>query len=189
MITAEKSPTGAVETRRTWNIDPAHSEAQFTVRHMMIAKVRGHFGKVSGAIELDGHDLRQSNVEVTIDASSIDTREPQRDAHLRSADFLDVEKFPTITFKSRTVTPQADGRFTIAGDLTIHGITREVTLDAREEGRGTDPWGNERVGFSATTRIDRRDFGLQWNQALETGGFLVGHDIDIALEVEGIGQA
>jgi polyisoprenoid-binding protein YceI len=174
---------------RTWNIDPAHSEAQFTVRHMMISRVRGHFGKISGTIELDAHDLRQSNVEVTIDVSSIDTREPQRDAHLRSADFLDADTFPTITFKSRRVMPQAGGRLTIAGDLTIHGVTREVTLDAREEGRGKDPWGNERVGFSATTRIDRRDFGLGWNQALETGGILVGHEIDIALEVEAIGQA
>lgn len=188
MTTAETTAAATVETRRTWNIDPAHSEAQFAVRHMMISKVRGHFGKISGTIELDAHDLRQSRVEVTIDVSSIDTREPQRDAHLRSADFLDAETFPTITFKSRAVSPAGAGRFTIAGDLTMHGVTREVTLEAREEGRAKDPWGNERVGFSATTRIDRRDFGLHWNQALETGGILVGHDIDIALEIEGIGQ-
>ncbi len=180
--------TSIATARRTWTIDPAHSEAQFTVRHMMIAKVRGHFGKVSGTIDLDPADLSRSSVDVTIDAASIDTREPQRDAHLRSADFLDVETFPAITFKSRTVTPQGGGRLTIVGDLAIHGVTREVTLDAREEGTGKDPWGNERIGFSATTRIDRRDFGLEWNQALETGGWLVGHDIDISLEVEGIGQ-
>ena len=172
----------------TWSIDPSHSQVGFTVRHMMFAKVRGHFAKLSGLIELDQQDMSRSAVDATIDAASIDTREPQRDAHLRSADFLDVEKFPGITFKSRTVTPQGGGRLTIVGDLTIHGVTREVTLDAREEGTGKDPWGNERIGFSATTRIDRRDFGLQWNQALETGGWLVGHDIDIDLQIEAIAQ-
>ncbi len=180
------STTPAV--RRTWVIDASHSEAQFTVRHMVFAKVRGHFTKVSGTIELDQEDVSRSSVDVTIDAASIGTREPQRDAHLRSADFLDVEKFPAITFKSRSVTPHGGGRLTVVGDLTIHGVTREVTLEATEGGRGKDPWGNERVGFSATTRIDRRDFGLHWNQALETGGFLVGHDVDIDLEVEAIGQ-
>ena len=181
------STTPASATRRTLVIDPSHSEAQFTVRHMMFAKVRGHFAKVSGTIQLDQDDLSRSSVDVTIEAASIDTREPQRDAHLRSADFLDVEKFQAITFKSRTVTPQG-GRLSIVGDLTIHGVTREVTLDAREEGSGKDPWGNQRVGFSATTRLDRRDFGLQWNQALETGGWLVGHDVDIDLDVEGVAQ-
>jgi polyisoprenoid-binding protein YceI len=180
--------TTTTATRRTWVIDAAHSEAQFTVRHMMIAKVRGHFSKVSGKIELDPENLSRSSVEVTIDAASIDTREPQRDAHLRSADFLDVEKFPEIAFRSRTVAPQGGGRLTIVGDLTIHGVTREIALDAREEGTGKDPWGNERIGFSATTRIDRREFGLEWNQALETGGLLVGHDVDISIEVEGIAQ-
>jgi polyisoprenoid-binding protein YceI len=180
--------TTTATTRRTWVIDAAHSEAQFTVRHMMIAKVRGHFGTLSGTIELDSEDVSRSSVEVAIDAASIDTREAQRDAHLRSADFLDVEKFPQITFRSRRVTPQGGGRLSIVGDLTIHGVTREVTLDAREEGTGKDPWGNERIGFSATTRIDRREYGLEWNQALETGGFLVGHDIDISLEVEGIAR-
>jgi polyisoprenoid-binding protein YceI len=180
--------TSTTPATRTWAIDPAHSEAQFTVRHMMFAKVRGHFAKVSGTIELDQNDVSRSSVDVTIDPASIDTREPQRDAHLRSADFLDVEKFPSITFKSRSVTPHGTGRLTIVGDLTIHGVTREATLDATEGGRGKDPWGNERIGFAATTRIDRRDFGLHWNQALETGGWLVGHDVDIDLEVEAIGQ-
>ncbi len=178
----------ATTTRRTWTIDPAHSEAQFTVRHMMFAKVRGHFPKLSGTIEIDPQDISRSAADVMIEAASIDTREPQRDAHLRSADFLDVEKFPSLTFKSRTVTPQGGGRFSIVGDLTIHGVTRQVTLDARQEGSGTDPWGNERTGFSATTRLDRRDFGLTWNQALEAGGWLVGHDIDIDLDVEAVGQ-
>jgi polyisoprenoid-binding protein YceI len=180
--------TTAVTTKRIWVIDPAHSEALFSVRHMMIAKVRGHFAKISGTLELDSEDLRRSSVDVTIDAASIDTREPQRDAHLRSADFLNAEEFPSLTFKSKTVTPLGDGRFTIVGDLTIRGVSREVTLDAREEGTGKDPWGNARVGFSATTRIDRRDWGLEWNQPLETGGVLVGHDVDISLEIEAIGQ-
>ena len=175
--------------RRTWAIDPAHSEAQFTVRHMMFAKVRGHFAKVSGTIELDQADLTRSSVDVTIDAASIDTREAQRDAHLRSADFLDADRFPTIVFRSRRIegAKLAEGEsFRVIGDLTIHGVTREVALDAAYEGRGRDPWGGERVSFSATTKIDRREFGLTWNAALEAGGVLVSNDIRIQLEVQAV---
>lgn len=184
MSTAATTTLATMNGLRTWNIDPAHSEAQFTVRHMMISRVRGHFGKISGTIELDAHDLRQSSVEVTIDVSSIDTREPQRDAHLRSADFFDAETFPTITFKSRRIADVKDDTFTIVGDLTIRGVTREVALHVASEGRGKDPWGGERAGFSATTKIRRSDFGLTWNQLLETGGVAVGDEVKISIDVE-----
>ncbi len=172
----------------TWQIDPAHTEVGFAVKHMMIATVRGRFADVSGKITLDEEDLKNSSVEVEIQAASIDTRQEQRDEHLRSADFFDVENHPTLTFRSRRVEPAGKGKFKVIGDLTIRGTSREVVLEATEEGRGKDPWGNERVGFSAGTTIDRRDFGLTWNTALETGGVLVGNDIKISLEVEAVAQ-
>lgn len=170
----------------TWSLDPAHSEVGFAVKHMMISTVRGRFGSVRGTIRLDESDLAHSSVEVEIDAASIDTRQDQRDAHLRSADFFDVDAFPRITFRSRLVEPVADGAFRVIGDLTIRDVTREVTLAATDEGRGTDPWGAEKAAFSATTRIDRRDFGLTWNQALEAGGVLVANDIRISLEIQAV---
>lgn len=173
----------------TWELDPAHSQAEFVVKHMMITKVRGRFATVNGVVELDEGDPTASRVEVEIDAASIDTREEDRDTHLRSADFLDVENYPTLTFRSKRVEglelePGTD--FRVVGDLTIRGTTKEVTLDAVFEGQGTDPWGGDRLGFSADTKIDRREYGLEWNQALEAGGILVGNDVKIHLEAQAV---
>lgn len=167
-----------------WQIDPAHTEVEFAVKHMMISTVKGRFGEVSGTITLDEADLSGSSVEVEIDVASIDTRQADRDAHLRSADFFDVENHPKLTFRSRRVEATEGGGFRIVGDLTIRGETREVVLEGAEEGRGKDPWGNEKAGFSARTSIDRRDFGLTWNSALETGGVLVGNEVKITLDVQ-----
>lgn len=171
-------------SKSVWQIDPAHTGVEFAVKHMMISTVRGRFGEVSGQIVLDESDLGNSSVEVEIDASSIDTRQKDRDDHLRSADFFDVENHPKLVFKSRRVESAGDGTFRVIGDLTIRGVTREVVLEGTDEGRGRDPWGNEKAGFSAQTKIDRRDFGLTWNSALETGGVLVGTEVKIFLEVQ-----
>lgn len=168
----------------TWKIDPAHTHVEFSVRHLMIATVKGRFADLSGTVTLDEADPRHSEVDVTIAAASIDTREPQRDAHLRSADFLDAEQFPTLSFRSTRVEPGPDGGYTIVGNLTIRGVSKEVALAVTTEGRARDPWGGERSGFSATTKIKRTDFGLTWNQALETGGVLVGDDVKITIDAE-----
>jgi len=169
----------------TWNIDPSHSAAEFKVKHMMIANVKGHFSKVSGALTLNESDLGKSHVEASIDAASIETRDAQRDAHLRSADFLDVEKFPTLSFKSDRVSVVRDGELAVEGDLTIHGVTRRVVFTVEGPTPPTkDPWGNTRVAVSGTTKINRKDYGLTWNAALETGGILVGEEITITLDVE-----
>jgi polyisoprenoid-binding protein YceI len=146
--------------------------------------VKGRFGGVTGTVHTDESNPANARVEVEIDAATIDTREAQRDAHLKSADFFDAGTFPKITFKSTRVADVSGNSFTLVGDLTLHGVTREVPLDVTSEGRGTDPWGNERAGFTATGKLKRSDFGLTWNQALETGGFLVGDDIKITLDVE-----
>lgn len=167
-----------------WEIDTVHSSVTFTVRHMVIAKVHGQFTKWSGTLELDPANLTASKVEVKIEVASIDTRDPQRDTHLRSADFFDVEKHPYIEFRSARVEEGGGKKYKVRGDLTIRGVKREVVLDTEFGGHGKDPWGGQRVGFEATTKIDRKDFGLQWNTALETGGFLVGDTIDVAIEVE-----
>lgn len=167
-----------------WNIDPAHSNIEFAVRHLMLSTVKGRFGDVAGSVQTDEAKPSAAQVNVTIQVASIDTRQPDRDAHLKSPDFFDVEKFPTITFKSKRLQGDPTGEFTLTGDLTIHGVTREVTLNVTAEGRGNDPWGNERLGFSATGKIDRREFGLTWQQALEAGGIAVGHDIKLAIDVE-----
>ncbi|HEX6644327.1 MAG TPA: YceI family protein [Gemmatimonadales bacterium] len=185
-MTAIHETTGSAERTSTWEIDPAHTDVGFAVKHLMISTVRGRFASVRGTIRLDEEDLAGSAVEVEIDAASIDTRQEQRDAHLRSGDFFDVEAYPLITFRSRSVEADGDGRFKVTGDLTIHGVTREVVLDARDEGRGVDPWGNHKAAFTAETRIDRRDFGLGWNQALETGGVLVANEIRITLDVQAV---
>ena len=169
----------------TWNIDLAHSAIHFSVRHMVVSKTRGRFAKWSGKITFDPEKPSAGSVEVAIEPASIDTGEPQRDGHLRSADFFDVEKYPTATFKSTKVQDQG-GKLRITGDLTVHGVTKPVVLEATYEGAGKDPWGGERVGFSATTSIDRREFGLQWNKALETGGVLVGEKVELSLEVEAV---
>lgn len=175
----------ATQTATGWQIDPAHTQVEFTVKHMMFSKVRGRFEAVDGSLQFDPDgNLGDAGVRVTIDAASIDTGQEDRDEHLRSADFLDVEKYPELTFASASVEAGRDEKFTVTGDLTIHGVTREVELDAEFSGVATDPWGNERVAFSASTTIDRRDFDLTWNQALETGGVLVGHEVKISLEVQ-----
>src|SRR5512132_1635225 len=161
----------------TWKIDPAHSHVEFAIRHLMISTVKGRFTGVGGTVTSHDADPAKGEVDITIDIASIDTREPQRDAHLRSADFFDAEKFPTITFRSRRIEDVRGENFRLVGDLTIRGVSREVALDVASEGRATDPWGGQRAGFSATTRIKRGDFGLTWNQALETGGVLVGDDV------------
>lgn len=169
----------------TWNIDPVHSVAEFKVKHMMISNVKGQFTKVQGVLSLEENDLTKSGVEVSIDAASIHTRDEQRDGHLKSADFFDVEKFPTLSFKSTRVSKTGDGEVDVAGDLTIHGVTRPVVF--KVEGpteAGKDPWGMIRRGLSATTKINRKDFGLTWNSTLETGGILVGDEVAITLDVQ-----
>ena len=171
-------------TRTTWKIDPVHSQIEFGVRHMMITTVKGRFAGVEGTVRFDEARPDEAEVDVRIDASTIDTREAQRDAHLRSADFFDVERYPHITFRSTGALKRNGREFTLTGDLTLHGVTKPVVLDVVEEGRGKDPWGGERLGFSATTKIKRSDFGLTWNQALETGGVLVSDDIKVSLELQ-----
>ena len=173
----------------TWNIDTSHSGAHFSVRHMVISKVRGAFERFTGVIELDEANPAASKVSVSIDATSINTPEPKRDAHLRSADFFDVEKYPELTFVSTKVEKVGDAEYRVTGDLTIHGVTKEVVLDAESLGVNKDPWGNDRIGFAATTSINRKDFGLSWNQALETGGVLVGEKIEISLDVQAVKAA
>ena len=168
-----------------WNIDPAHSVVEFKVKHMMISNVKGQFAKVMGALTLDESVLTNSKIEAVIEAASIETRDAQRDAHLKSPDFLDVEKFPTLSFKSTRISLVRDGELAVEGDLTIRGVTRKVVFSV--EGPtppAKDPWGNTRVAVSATTKINRKDFGLIWNTALETGGILVGDEVTITLDVQ-----
>ena len=180
------APSAAGTT--TWTIDNSHTLAEFSVRHLMISTVKGRFGEVSGKVVADDADPSRAQIEATINVASIDTREAQRDAHLRSADFFDAENFPTLTFRGTRVEKAGDG-LKVTGDLTIRGTTREVVLDVTSEGRVTDPWGGQRAGYSAKTKIKRSDFGLTWNMALETGGVVVGDEIKIALEVELVKQA
>ena len=168
-----------------WNIDPIHSIAEFRVKHMMISSVRGQFTGVTGTLTFNESDLAQSQVEAVIDVSTVNTHDAQRDTHLKSPDFFDVEKFPTMTFKSSRVTRKADGSLVVSGPLTVHGITKEVAFEV--EGPtppAKDPWGNTRVGVTAKTKVNRTDFGLNFNAALETGGVLVGEDVTITLELE-----
>ena len=167
-----------------WTIDAAHSEVGFSVKHLMISTVRGRFASVRGSLHLDEADVTRSAVTVEIDTASVDTRQDQRDAHLRSPDFFDADAFPTIAFVSRDVVAVDGGQLRITGPLTIRGISRDVTFDATDDGRGTDPWGNTKAAFSARTTIDRRDFGLTWNQALETGGVLVANEIVVTLDIQ-----
>lgn len=167
-----------------WKLDPAHTHVEFAVRHLMISRVKGEFTDVEGSVRVQGDDISTAKLSVSIDADSIDTRVEQRDEHLRSPDFLDVESFPKLTFESTSVERVDDEHLKVTGDLTIRDVTREVVLDVTERGRATDPWGGERAGFGATTTIDRTDFGLTWNQALETGGVLVGDEVKITLDAE-----
>ena len=173
----------------TWNIDPSHSTIAFSVRHMVVSKTRGRFNKWTGQLRFDAENPAASSVEVNIDPASLDTGDAQRDAHLRSADFFDVEKHPTASFRSTKVDVAGEGRYRVTGNLTVHGITQPVVLDVTYEGSGKDPWGGERAGFSATTTIDRKNFGLEWNKALETGGLLVGEKVELNLEIEAVKQA
>ena len=168
-----------------WEIDPAHSSTQFAVRHLMVSTVRGEFGKVRGTVTLDESDPTKSVIEATIDTGSINTRVEKRDAHLKGPDFFDVEKYPTITFKSKTIETAGEGKFAVSGDLTMHGVTKEVVLDVM--GTTTpvkDPAGKMRLGGSATTTINRKDFGFSYNKVLETGGLLVGDEVNITIDVE-----
>lgn len=175
---------------KVYQIDPAHSTVSFTIKHMMIAKVHGGFEKLAGKLIYDAANPAQSSIEVEIDAASINTREPQRDAHLKSPDFFDVEKFPTLLFKSTKIEASSEGELKLTGDLTIHGVTNSVVLDVEgPTAEMKDPWGNLKIGASASTKIKRKDFGLTWNAALEAGGFLVGDDVTISLDVQFIKQA
>jgi polyisoprenoid-binding protein YceI len=169
----------------TWELDPAHSAAHFSIRHMMVSTVRGQFGKIAGVVKLDETDPTRSSAQAIIDVSSINTRDPQRDAHLKSADFFDAEKFPSIDFKSTKSVKTGADTYEVTGQLTLRGITREVTLTVEalsEEGK--DPWGKLRRGATATGKLNRKDFGLNWNQVLETGGILVGDDVKLTIDVE-----
>jgi polyisoprenoid-binding protein YceI len=169
----------------TWNLDPAHTVVEFKVKHMMIANVKGHFSKVSGVLVRDESDPTKDHIEATIDATSIQTRDEQRDTHLKSADFFHVEKFPTLHFKSTGVKVAGAGELSVEGDLTIHGVTKKVSFAVEgPTATAKDPWGNTRIGLSASTKINRKDFGLTWNAALETGGILVGEDITITLDAQ-----
>jgi polyisoprenoid-binding protein YceI len=171
-------------TTTTWNIDHTHTSAQFAVKHLMITTVKGHFGAVAGTVILDQAKPTAPTIDVTIDVKSINTNNEQRDAHLRSADFFDVEKFPTIHFAGGKAEGDASGEFRLTGKLTMHGVTRDVTLDVTHEGQGADPWGGQRAGYSAATKIRRSDWGLTWNQALEAGGVVVGDEVKISIDVE-----
>ena len=169
----------------TWKIDPSHSHAQFSVRHMMITNVRGDFPQLSGTVELDEVDVTKSKVEATLATASIDTRDAKRDTHLKSADFFDAEKHPSITFRSTSIKKAGEGELSVTGDLSMHGVTKSVVL--KVEGPtppGKTPWGGIKRGASATTKVSRKEFGLEWNAALETGGVLVGDEIKITLELE-----
>lgn len=175
----------ALSSAATWNIDPDHSTVGFKVRHLMISNVRGSFDKHSGVVDINEKDISKSKVEVTIDTASINTNVPKRDEHLRSADFFDVAKYPTMTFVSKKVVKAGKGKLKVTGDLTLHGVTKEVVLDVEGLSRESkDPYGNIRSGAVAGTKINRKDFGLVWNAALETGGVAVGEEVAINLEIE-----
>ena len=174
---------------KTWNIDATHSGIHFSIRHMVISKVRGRFGKYEANLRIDDDDLAKSSVDVTIDAASIDTGVGQRDDHLRSPDFFDAARFPSLGYRSRSVQHVGEDRYRVVGDLTIRDVTREVVFDVEHGGHAKDPWGNDRVGFVGRTSLDRKDFGLTWNKALEAGGVLVGDRVDVEIEIEAVRAA
>ena len=188
LATVLSLPAGAGTSQ--WKIDPAHSSAQFSVRHMAISTVRGAFSKVNGMIALDDQDIAKSTVDVTVDVTTVDTREPGRDNDLRSDKFFDVARFPTMTFKSKKVEQSSPGRLKITGDLTIRGTTKEVILDVEGPTAPVkDPWGNQRAAATATSKINRQDFGVKWNATMDNGGVVVGDDVNITIDVEMIKQA
>jgi polyisoprenoid-binding protein YceI len=169
----------------TWKIDPAHSSAEFKVKHMMISNVKGSIKGITGELTEHATDSSLSFIEATLDVSTLSTGDAQRDGHLKSADFLEAEKYPTITFKSTNVQPKGAGEYAVTGDLTLHGVTRPVTLAVEGPSQAhKDPWGNTRIGLEATTKINRKDFGLTWNSTLETGGILVGEEVHITIDLE-----
>lgn len=171
-----------------WNIDPSHTLVEFAVRHMMIATVKGTFSGISGSVTGNPEDLTTGKVSVSIDLDTIETRDAQRDEHLKSADFFDTDNFPKMTFESRSITRTGDNTYNIDGDLTVRDNSRPITLEAEFTGQGQDPWGNTRAGFDAKTKLSRKDFGLTWNQALETGGVLVGDEVRITISAELVQQ-
>ena len=175
--------TATAPIATNWTLDPTHSTIEFAAKHLVFTTVKGRFTQLEGTITVNGDSPQDASVDVSITAASINTGTDQRDEHLRSADFLDVKQFPTLTFKSTAITGPKE-HFTLTGDLTIHGTTRSVTLDVAYEGEGQDPWGGQRIGFTATGKIDRREFGLVWSQTLETGGLLVGNEIKIQIEAQ-----
>ena len=185
---ATATPVGGTATqsgqKTTWVIDAAHSNVGFSIKHLMISSVRGSFTEVHGTVKVDENDPTTAEVDITIPTASVTTRDEKRDGHLRSPDFFDAEQFPNMTFRSKRVERGSGDSFRVIGDLTIRGITREVELDVELAGRAKDPWGNEKAGFEATTKIKRSDYGLTWNAALETGGVLVGDDVKISIEAE-----
>jgi polyisoprenoid-binding protein YceI len=181
------NPTPSTAT--TWAIDPAHTTVEFSVKHMMVSTTKGRFSGVSGTLVIDEQDPTRSHAEVTIEASTVDTHEERRDTHLRSADFFNVEVHPQITFESTRIVPESATEYKVYGELTILGVSREVVLKTEYNGQNKTPWGTEVIGFTAETKISRKDWGLTYNAALETGGWLVGDDIKIHLEVEAIKQA
>jgi len=183
LLVAVTLPT--VASAATWNIDPDHTSIGFKIRHLMVSNVKGVFNKHNGVVDINEKDVTRSKVAMTIDTASIDTNVQKRDDHLRSPDFFDVAKYPTMTFTSKKVAKGANGKLKVTGDLTIRGITREVVLDVDPlSGESKDPWGNIRIGTSAATMVNRKDFGLTWNKALETGGVVVGDEVYITLEIE-----
>ena len=169
-----------------WNIDPTHSTAEFSVRHLMITNVKGRFGALSGVVNYSPEKPEAISIEATIDATSIDTRDEKRDGHLKSADFFDVEKFPTISFKSTSVKAKSKNEFDVTGDLTMHGVTKKVTLPVTFGGQAKDPWGNTRAGFDIETTLDRKDYGIVWNKALDSGGVMLGDDVKVAINLEAV---
>lgn len=171
-------------TKTKWALDTAHSSVNFSVRHMMIANVKGSFHNFSATVEADPTDLTTANIEFTIETSSVDTRNKDRDGHLVSADFFDVENFPTMTFRATNIEKTDEGEYNVTGDFTLHGVTKQETFVVTYEGQGKDPWGNEKVSFSAEGSLNRSDYGLVWNAALETGGVLVGDKVKISLQIE-----
>ena len=184
MNTTATSPS-QVTKPTLWKIDPAHSAAQFSVRHLMISNVRGEFTKITGSATFDSSDLSKAGVEMTIEAASINTREPQRDEHLRSADFLDVANYPTLTFRSTRVQPIGQETFKLTGDLTIRGVTKQVTFEMEGPTPPVkDPWGNTRAGVTGSTKINRKDFGVSFNALTEAGGVMVGDEVKITIEAE-----
>jgi polyisoprenoid-binding protein YceI len=180
----------AAAATSTWQIDPAHSAAQFAVKHLAISTVRGAFTSVKGTVQFEDKDITKSSVDVTIDVNSVDTRQPDRDKDLRSDHFFDAEHFPTITFKSKRVEQLSSGKLKITGDLTIHGITKEVVLDVDGPTAPVkDPWGNQRIAVSATTKINRQDFGVKWNATMDNGGVVVGDEVSITIDAEMVQKA